>query len=134
MLAIVCLVFIAIVAMGITYKINISPVDSSDHEIIEVIIPENTSAKKIGEILKEKDLIRSSTFFNIYVKLFKVSGLQSGKHELSRDMDYDAILKELKEKDTTNENEISITFKEGYSMRQIAKTIADNTNNRIFIS
>ena len=36
MIAMVCLVFVAIVVMGITYKINISPVDKSDHELIEV--------------------------------------------------------------------------------------------------
>ena len=132
MIAIVCLVLVAIIVVGITYKINLSAVDKDDHEEIEVVIPPNTSTKEIGKILKEKDLIRSSTFFNIYVKLFNVSGLQSGTHTLSRDMSFEKIIEKLKEKDTVtpSEGEISITFKEGLSMRQIAEVIEKNTNNK----
>ena len=131
MIAIVVLVFIAIAALGITYKIQTSAMDSSDHEIIEVEIPEGSSSKKIGGILEEKKLIRSSTFFTIYVKLFKVEGLQSGNHKLSRDMNYEKLIEELKVKDTTSsKGEITIKFGEGHNIRQLAKTIEENTNNK----
>ncbi len=117
--------------MGIVFKIHTSAIDSSDHTIIEVEIPEKTPASKVGKILEEKKLIRSSTFFSIYVKLFKVDGLQSGKHELSRDMNLETIIEKLKEKDTSGgKDEISITFKEGISMRKLAETIEANTNNK----
>ena len=131
-LIILGLVFITIVVLGITYKVNISAVDSSDHEKIEVVIPENSNARKIGEILKEKDLIRSSTFFNIYVKLFNVSGFQLGKHTLSRDMDLETIIEELKKIDNTSSkgDEIKITFKEGLNMREIATVIENYTDNK----
>ena len=130
MIAIVSLVFISIVALGITYKVNISPVDSSDSTKIEVVIPSNTSTKEIGKILKENDLIRSSTFFNIYVKLFKVEGLQSGSHSLSKDMNLEEILEELKKKDTSSsDSEIKIKFTEGINIRQLANKIAETTNN-----
>lgn len=130
MIAIVVLVFISIMSVGIVYKIHTSAVDSSDHTKIEIVIPNNTSTKKIGEILEENKLIRSSTFFNIYVKLFKVEGLQSGRHELSRDMNLEEILEELKKVDKTNENEITIRFDEGSNIRQLAHKIEDNTNNK----
>ncbi len=125
------IVFLTIVILGIVYKVNLSAIDSSDHTEIEVEIPAKTSAKKIGEILEEKDLIRSSTFFNIYVKLFNVEGFQSGKHVLSRDMNLETIIEKLKEKDTKtpNGNEVKITFKEGLNMREIATVIENNTNN-----
>lgn len=131
MIAIVCLVLVAIIAIGITYKVNLRAVDKSDKTIIEVEIPNNTSTKEIGKILKEKDLIRSSTFFNIYVRLFNVKGLQSGTHKLSRSMNFETIIEKLKEKDTTtpSDKEITITFKEGLSMRQIANEIDKKTNN-----
>ncbi len=130
-LIVLVLVFITIVVLGITYKVNMSAIDSSDHEKIEVIIPEKSTAKKIGEILKEKDLIRSSTFFNIYVKLFHVEGFQQGKHVLSRDMNLETIIEELKKIDNTTSkgDEIKITFKEGLNMREIATVIENNTNN-----
>ena len=72
-LIVIALILVAIISIGIVYKINLSPVDSSDKTIISVIIPENTNAKEIGKILEEKELIRSSTFFNIYVKIFHVN-------------------------------------------------------------
>ena len=122
-------VLVAVLAIGITYRINMKAMDSSDHTKIEVVIPSGTSTKEIGQILKDNDLIRSTTFFNIYVKLFHVSGLQSGTHMLSRDMDFKEILEALKEKDKTNPDEISITIKEGVNMRVIAKVISEKTNN-----
>lgn len=129
MIALVCLVFITIVAVGITYKINLSPVDKDDSEKIEVVIPEKTSVKEIGQILEDKNLIRSSTFFNIYVKLFKVGNMKATTYYLSRDMDFETILKTLQEGNSYNPDEISITFKEGINIREIATVISKSTNN-----
>lgn len=129
MLIFVCLVFVTIVALGVTYKINLNPVDKSDSTKIEVVIPENTSVKEIGEILKEKDLIKSSTFFNIYVKLFKVGNMKASTYYLSRDMDFETIIDTLVQGNSYNPNEITITFKEGINMRDIATVISKETNN-----
>lgn len=133
MIAVVCLVLVAIIAIGITYKVNMGPVDKNDHEIVKVNIPDGTTAKGIGKILKENKLIRSSTFFDIYVKLFvDAKKFQTGTHDLSRDMDLKAIIEKLQtEKDvvTPSKDEINITFREGLSMRQVAEVIENNTNN-----
>lgn len=129
MIVIVSIIFVAIITLGIIYKINTGAVDSSDHTKIEVVIPPKSSVKQIGEILKEKDLIKSSTFFNIYAKLFKVGPLKAGTYPLSRDMDLATIIETLEKGNSYNENEISIKFDEGVSMRKIAEIISDNTNN-----
>ena len=129
-LIVIALILVAIISIGIVYKINLSPVDSSDKTIISVIIPENTNAKEIGKILEEKELIRSSTFFNIYVKIFHVNGFKAGEHPLSKSMSFKEILGELKQNNSYNPDQISITFKEGYNMRQIATTIEKATNNK----
>lgn len=128
-IAIVALVLVAVLAIGITYRINMKPVDSSDTTKIEFIIPENTTVKQIGVMLKEQDLIRSSTFFNIYVKLFHVDGMKAGLHYLSRSMSFKEIIEELQENNSYNPDQISITFNEGYNMREIATKIEKSTTN-----
>lgn len=130
-IAIILLVLItsAIIALGISYKVNLRAVDKSDTSLIEVVIPEGSSIKKIGEILKEKDLIRSSTFFNIYTKLFNVGPLKATKYQLSRSMDFETIIETLEKGNSYNESQIELTFKEGISMRDIANTISEKTNN-----
>ena len=129
MIGLVCLVFVTIIVLFIAYNRNLKAVDSSDTTIIEVDIPKGSTANDIGKILKEKDLIRSSTFFNIYVKLFKPGDMYAGIHKLSRSMTFKEILEELNTKPTTNPDEITLSFKEGITMRKIAEVIANGTNN-----
>ena len=129
MIGLVCLMFITIIVLFIAYNRNLKAVDSSDTSIITVEIPKGSSSKDIGKILKEKDLIRSSTFFNIYVKLFKPGEMKAGRHELSRSMTFKEILEELQKTPTYNPDEIEIKFKEGITMRKVAEVIAAATNN-----
>lgn len=129
MIALVCLIFITIIVLFIAYKRNLKAVDSDDTTIIEVDIPKGSTSKDIGKILKEKDLIRSSTFFNIYVKLFKPGDFKFGRHKFSRSMTFEEIIKELQQTPTYNPDEITLSFKEGITMRKIAKVIADGTSN-----
>ena len=129
MIGLVCLMFVTIIVLFIAYNRNLKAVDSSDTTIIEVDIPEKSTASQIGKILKEKDLIRSSTFFNIYVKLFKPGEMYAGRHKFSRSMTFKEILAELNVKPTYNPDEITLSFKEGITMRKIAEVIANGTNN-----
>lgn len=129
MIGLVCLMLVTIIVLFIAYKRNLRAVDSSDTTIIEVDIPKNSTANDIGKILKEKDLIRSSTFFNIYVKLFKPGEFKAGRHEFSRSMEFKEIIDELLVTPTYNPDEIELKFKEGITMRKIAEVIAASTNN-----
>lgn len=129
MIGLVCLVFITIIVLFIAYNKNLKAVDSDDTTIIEVDIPKGATSNDIGKILKEKDLIRSSTFFNIYVKLFKPGEMYAGRHNLSRSMTFKEILEELNKKPTYNPDEITLSFKEGITMRKIAEVIEKGTNN-----
>ena len=129
MIGLVCLVFVTIIVLFIAYNKNLKAVDSSDTTIIEVDIPKGSNANDIGKILKEKDLIRSSTFFNIYVKLFKPGEMKAGRHSLSRSLTFKEIIEELKKTPTYNPDEITLSFKEGITMRKIAEVIAKGTNN-----
>ncbi len=103
-----------------------SPVGGSDEKITVEI---SGSGAQIAEQLKKADLIRSTTFFKIYLKLFNVKDLKAGKYELTKNMSLKEIVDKLKEGNHFSEDEISITFREGITMRDVAKVIASNTNN-----
>ena len=55
-----------IIVVCCLYNYNLKPVDKKDSAKIEVVIPNGSSTKSIGKILKEKDLIKSPNFFYIY--------------------------------------------------------------------
>lgn len=130
MIGLVALIFLVVVSLGIIYKVNLSPVDKSDETLIEVVIPDGSSVKQIGEILEEKKLIRSSNFFGIYCKLFHVNNLKASKYSLSKSMDLEEIIGKLEKGNSYNDSQISITFEEGINIRRLATIISNKTNNK----
>ena len=126
MLIFVILVGVVLVTLGVLYKINTSPISSND-EIKEVTILKGAN---VGKTLKENNLIRSELFFKIYSKLFNVDGkLKAGKYKLKESMSFTEIIDVLEEGNNFSEDEITLTFREGINMRNVAKIIANNTNN-----
>lgn len=103
-----------------------SPIGGGN-DIVTVELKGNGS--QIGEELEKAGLIRSTTFFKIYIKLFNVKDLKAGTYQLNKEMSMKEIVDKLKEGSSYNPNEISITFQEGITMRKIASIIANNTNN-----
>jgi len=128
-LIILILIAISTISLCVVYNINIKEMDSNDNEKIEVVIPSGASKKKVGEILEDKELIRSSEFFNIYVKLFEVGDLKASTYYLSRDMDLKEIIEVLEKGNSYNPDQIVITFKEGINIRAFATIVSENTNN-----
>ena len=129
----VMLIFLVIgvvicVTLGLLFRHYSSPVGGSNEDI-KVSLKGN--ATEMAEILEEKELIRSTTFFKIYLKLFNIDAksLKAGTYNLNKEMSLKEIIDVLKEGNNFNEDEISITFKEGITMRDVAKVIANNTNN-----
>lgn len=100
---------------------------SNNDEIFVVDV--KGTGKQIGKILEENKLIKSAKFFELYLKLSNTNNLKAGTYQLSPNMNLFKIIDSLKEGSSYNENEISITFREGINMREIAKIIEKNTNN-----
>ena len=117
---------VIVISLCILFNYYTSPVGGSS-ESIKVEIGGNGA--QIAESLKEKDLIRSTTFFKIYLKLFNIKDLKAGKYDLNKNMSLKEIIDKIKEGNHFSEDEISITFQEGINMRKIASIIASNTNN-----
>lgn len=110
------------------YKINIGKV-SNNSELKEFEVTTGQTFSTIGDELKQQNLIKSEFFYKLYIKLYQVEGLEAGKYLLSEDMGVKKIVDTLKEGSTYNPDTITITFREGMQMRQIAEVIAENTNH-----
>ena len=110
------------------YKIGTGRV-SKDETLKEIEITTGNTYMSISDVLKENNLIKSKFFFKLYVKIHKPTSLQAGKYELSENMNIKDIVNVLSNGSTYNPNVVSLTFKEGTNMRNVAKIIADNTEN-----
>ena len=129
-LVVIILVFLVTLAflVGFYYTYQVSPV-SRDSEKVIVEIKSGTISS-IGDTLYENDLIRSKFIFKIYVKLNGINSLKASTYELDKNMKLSEIIEILEEGNSYNPDEIRITFKEGINVRQIAKLIEENTNNK----
>lgn len=110
------------------YKLGTSRV-SKNNDIKELIVEVGSSYLTIASQLKENNLIKSELFYKLYIKLANPKPLQAGKYHLSEDMNVKELVNVLSSGSTYNPDVITITFKEGINMREIAKVISKNTNN-----
>lgn len=115
-----------IVGILFTYKLLFSSI-SNKKEIIEFKIEEGSSVYQVGEKLEKEGIIRSNLAYKIYVKLNNINEYKAGTYKLDKGLNLKEIVDLLKGNAYTNEF-ITITFKEGKTIRNIAKTIEENTN------
>lgn len=127
LIIITLLVFIPIISI-FTYNYTLSKVSNND-EVKQIKIEKNTSSIEISKILKENNLIKNDKTFLLYIKLNKINNLNYGTYLLSEDMGVKKIVKLLQNPSTYNPDEVTLTIKEGVTMRDIAKVISSVTNN-----
>ncbi len=127
-LIILIIATITIVGLCTYYKYMISPI-SNQEEIVSFEIPANSSRTTIAKILEEKGLIRDDRFFVFYIQLYKISNMKAGYYNLSKNLSTEEIIRALQKGTTLNPNEIQVTFKEGITMREVARIISENTEN-----
>lgn len=127
---IVLLVMVLLVLSAFSiYYYQLSSVSNSD-KVIVVEIPSGTSIKNIVKILKDKKVIRDADLTYFYIKLTGKDNIKAGTYEFKQKMSTEEIINNLNKGSTYNPNQISITFKEGINMRDMAKLIASKTNNK----
>ncbi len=119
-----------LIGLFVVYQILSLPMDKSSNADIEVVIPSGMTTKNISKLLENKNLIRSGTFFRIYVKLNNISSLKASTYTLKKSMNLMEICKTLEQGNHYNPNAITITFKEGMSFTKYAEEIAMKTNNK----
>ncbi len=105
------------------------PVNRGNKENIEVDIKSGTSTREIGNVLKEKKLIKSTLMFNMYIRLNSVNSLKASTYLFNQSMSLGEIVSDLEKGSTYNPNLLVLTLKEGKRITDYAKLIADKTNN-----
>ena len=105
----------------------LSPVSTKGKDV-SFIVTDGESLREIAHSLKKEGLIKSEKFFLGYAVLKDARGIYAAKYELNSNMRLSEIIHVLKT-GGKNADEITITFKEGLNMRQIAKVISEETNN-----
>ncbi|KYQ86742.1 MULTISPECIES: endolytic transglycosylase MltG [Thermoactinomyces] len=89
-------------------------------EPVAVEIPKNTSLKQVGKILEEKQIIRRSYCFGLYVFLKQKTNLQAGNYLIEPDEDIDRILEKFSKGE---ENVVTVTIPEGWDAMKIANRL-----------
>ena len=108
------------------YQYEISPTDKKSTATYEVVVKQGMSTSEIANLLKEKNLIKNSFFFKVYMKLNRKQTIKAATYDLKKSMDLDTIIS-LLEVGKANDD-ISITFKEGKTIKDYAKVLSTNTN------
>ena len=131
LLSIFIILVIGFMICIIYYNNSLGTVEKEDAgKDITITIPEKTGISEIAKILKENKVIKDDFTFKVYLKLNKKINLQAGKYVFNNGKDdVKAVVEKLNSGNVLNES-INITFIEGRNMRYIAKTIAENTNNK----
>ncbi|MDG5786478.1 endolytic transglycosylase MltG [Evansella sp. AB-P1] len=133
-IVLICLfVIILILAGGLYSAYNfitgaIGPLDENDDEVIHVTIPIGSTATTIGNILEESEVISNGTIFRYYVRLTNETGFQAGEYELSRSMDIDDIISELKEGTVYQDYQLTFTIPEGRWLDNVVNIVSEQTN------
>lgn len=108
------------------YQYQVSPTDKSSNAKVEVVVKKGMSTSQIASLLKKKYLIRDEFFFKVYMKLNRRDSIKASTYYLSKNMNLDNIVS-LLEKGASN-TDISITFKEGKTIKDYAKVLSESTN------
>ena len=119
------IIILILIVLGI-YKYETSAVSSNtDPKIITV--DEGDNYFSIASKLKDQNLIRSETFYKLYLRFASPSTLMSGDYELNEAMSVPEIVKVLGDENRRNST-IKLTFREGLNITQIAEIVEEKTD------
>ncbi len=117
LLFLLCIIGIGAAAAYYTMY-NLAPVSYNPKaSAVSVTIPKGASAKQIGDILAQANLIRDPRFFYLYTRYKRYAGLyQSGEYSIKPNQDLQSIMDTLKK----GSEKIRVTIPEGFTTKQIA--------------
>jgi len=133
------LVFALIVAGGIfgckLYLDSLS--HTKNNEVVTIEIPKGYTVDKIVDLLEENNILKNKTYFKIIaMKNNMANDLKAGRYEVSPNESIEDLLIKLTEGKEIKRPTITVTIPEGYTIKQIAKRLAENnviTNEDEFV-
>ncbi|MBR3898541.1 MAG: endolytic transglycosylase MltG [Bacilli bacterium] len=123
MLILIILLFLILVGV---YKLETGPVSSNTDPKL-VTIEKGDNFFNISKKLKKQNLIKSETFYKLYIKFAKPSGLTVGDFELNEAMSTQEVVKVLSNKNNQKIDEVKLTFREGLNIPAVAKIVEEKT-------
>lgn len=127
-MAFILLIILLIIIANVVYFSKLKPVTKEDIKV-DFKVEDGDTLSSIAGILEEKELIKSTTAYKIYLKIHKTGEIKIGKYELNKNMGVKEIVNTLSG-DNYKEDYINITFKEGLNIKQIADLIEENSDNK----
>ncbi|MGX7420093.1 endolytic transglycosylase MltG [Carnobacterium gallinarum] len=129
-LSIISVLVVLLVILGLVgysyVTSSLKPLDPKSEKKLSVEVPIGSTSKEIAKILEDKKIIKSALVFNYYVKTQNAADFLAGFYEFSPSMTLDTIIKDLQKGGGTDPSKI-ILIKEGYTLDEIGKAIADST-------
>ncbi len=133
---IVASVLILVIAIfGFTFykyvNAGLQPLDKKNTKLVQVHIPEDSSNKKIANILEDSKVIKSGLVFNYYAKFKNLTDFQAGYYQMAPDMTLDEIGALLREGGTAEPTQLAdgkVTIPEGFDIDKIGDAIEKNTD------
>jgi uncharacterized YceG family protein len=96
---------------------------------VAVEIPEGANAGRIGEILEQRGVVESATFFNLNATVTgRRGGLRPGRYTLRENMTYGAVIEALSEGPRAKVvPTVDVTIPEGPSIRETSPLVAETS-------
>ena len=129
LLAIVALLIVALAAGRFLIGL-FQPFTGDGEGRVAVVIPQGASLGDIADLLEQKGVVSSSTFFQLRARLAgRSEQLKPGTYALARDMKYTTVLDRLEQ--GLPPNVVRITIPEGRSRREVAPLVKSLPGNYV---
>ena len=93
--------------------------------VIPITVEQNVKASKLSKQLDEIGIVNYGSLFNLFLKVtHKDTEVLAGTYELSPAMDYNQIVRALRNAD--KKETVKVTIPEGYTIEQIKETLLEN--------
>ncbi len=119
---------LAVGCMGVVYAVGDVLGLTEDDSNITLTIEPNTSIQDVTSMLKENGIIKYPVVFRLYLRyvLHNDVNFNYGLFTLQPSMSYEEIVAEL-EQTTESNDQVTLTFPEGYDVVDIAEKLQDNS-------
>ena len=130
-IVIIVILILTFGVLGYNYvQESLQPLNSNNHQEIEVKIPVGSSNKEIASRLQQKKIIRSATVFNYYVKSHNYTDFQAGYYTFKPSMTLTQIVARLQKGGSSEhiaQPDHNVLVREGVTLEQIGDAISKNT-------
>lgn len=123
----IILTMVIIIVIGFIIFTFLLTAPKSKSEVIEFKVEQGSTIDEVGKKLESEGVIRSYSAYKIFVRIKGISSYKAGVYKLDKSYNTKDIV-DILTGDYYKENGVTITFKEGKNMRQVAKEVAKNTN------